>query len=397
MVCGSMRLTTQVAIIGGGPSGLLLSQLLSIAGIETVVLERASRAHVLARIRAGVLEWNTVDLLRYAEVTANLDRRGTPHSGCLLSHNDDETRIDFLGLTGKQVMLFGQTELTADLYRALDKQDTPVFHDVTDVKLSGLKDDQSQVQFRQDGQDFVIDCKYIAGCDGFHGISRASIPKAQLQTFTKTFPFSWLGILAKAPPVSSELIYAASDEGFALASMRSADLARCYIQVPTTEYVQHWSDQQFWDGFARRLPSHAAALLSRGPSIEKTIAAVRSFVCEPMRWGNLFLVGDSAHIVPPTGAKGLNLAAADVRYLSEALIDALGHSRSTTGIDTYSTRALQRVWKVMRFSNQMTQLLHKFETEDAFAKKMRESVFRHLATSETARRDFAENYVGLPH
>lgn len=396
MVCFNMRMKTQVVVIGGGPSGLLLSQLLKLAGIETVILERAARKHVLGRVRAGVLEPGTVSLLRDAGVAANLEKNGIFHDGCTLCNDETEVRIDFKDLTGKQVVLYGQTELTADLYEALDCQGTPIFHEVSDVELTDLEQELTQVFFRHDGKDCVVECQFVAGCDGFHGVSRNSIPASQRKTFERTYPFAWLGILAKVPPVRSELIYASSKDGFALASMRSEELSRCYVQVPSGEMIANWPDQRFWDTFASRLPPDAASGLIMGPSIDKTISAVRSFVCESMRWGNLFLVGDSAHIVPPTGAKGLNLAVSDVYYLTEALVDAFSRNGSTAGLDNYSARALARVWKAMRFSNEMTQLLHRFEEDRSFDSKLRRVSFQHLIASDTCRRDFAENYVGLP-
>ncbi|NVO28184.1 4-hydroxybenzoate 3-monooxygenase [Donghicola sp. C2-DW-16] len=387
---------TQVAIIGGGPSGLMLSQLLNKAGIETVILERSTRDHVLSRIRAGILEWGAVDLLREAGVGARMDVEGIPHDGCYLTDEELMVHIDFRELTGKQVMVYGQTEVTTDLYAAQDAMGTTILHGVQDVAIHDLDQAQSYVTFVHDGQEKRLDCLFVAGCDGFHGVSRKTIPEEKRREFERVYPFGWLGILSRTPPVHDELIYSNSRHGFALASMRNENLVRYYVQVPLTDTVDDWSDDRFWEEFTRRIPSEAAARLITGPSIEKSIAPLRSFVSEPLRWGNLFLVGDAAHIVPPTGAKGLNLAASDVFYLHQALIDAVkGGSR--TGIDGYSELALKRIWKAMRFSWQMTTMLHRFEGEDSFAEQMRKSTLQHLAESETARRELAENYIGLPY
>ncbi len=387
---------TQVAIIGGGPSGLLLSQLLNKAGVETVILERSTRDHVLSRIRAGILEWGAVDLLREAGVGDRMGTEGIPHDGCYLTDEDLMVHIDFKELTGKQVMVYGQTEVTTDLYAAQDKVGTQILHGVEDVSIHDLDQSQSYVTFRHEGEEKRLDCLFVAGCDGFHGVSRKTIPDEKRSEFEKVYPFGWLGILSRTPPVHDELIYSNSRHGFALASMRNENLVRYYVQVPLTDTVEDWSDDRFWEEFSRRIPSEAASRLVTGPSIEKSIAPLRSFVSEPLRWGNLFLVGDAAHIVPPTGAKGLNLAASDVFYLHQALIDAV-KGGSTTGIEEYSARALQRIWKAMRFSWQMTTMLHRFDGEDSFAEQMRKSTLRHLADSETARRDLAENYIGLPY
>lgn len=387
---------TQVAIIGGGPSGLLLSQLLNKAGIETVILERATRDHVLSRIRAGILEWGAVELLQEAGVGERMGREGIPHDGCVLADEDMQVHIDFKGLTGKRVMVYGQTEVTSDLYGAQDAMGTTVLHGVSDVEILDLDQATSRVEFTHEGTRKSLACFYVAGCDGFHGVSRNTIPEEKRREFERVYPFGWLGILSETPPVHDELIYSNSRHGFALASMRHENLVRYYVQVPLADKAEDWSDQRFWDEFSRRIPSEAASRLITGPSIEKSIAPLRSFVSEPLRWGNLFLVGDSAHIVPPTGAKGLNLAASDVYYLYTALIDAV-NGKGTTGIDEYSTRALARIWKAMRFSWQMTTMLHRFDGEDAFAEQMRKATLDHLAHSETARRDLAENYIGLPY
>lgn len=386
---------TQVAIIGGGPSGLLLSQLLNKNGIDTVVLERSSRAHVLSRIRAGILEWGTVELLREAGVGARMDAEGYPHDGCYLSDDDDIVRIDFHELTGKRVMVYGQTEVTADLYEAQDTVGTTIIHGVEDVKIHDLHDVESHVDYTLNGVRKRITCAYVAGCDGFHGVSRQTIPQDKRQEFERVYPFGWLGILSKTPPIADELIYANSKHGFALASMRNENLVRHYVQVPLTDTVEDWSDTRFWTEFKKRMPAEVSDKVIMAPSIEKSIAPLRSFVSEPLRWGNMFLVGDAAHIVPPTGAKGLNLAVSDVYYLKNALISALKDG-DLNGVDRYSEQALARIWKAMRFSWQMTTMMHQFDGEDSFAAQMRKATFSHLKSSKTARRDLAENYIGLP-
>ncbi|MEY8841497.1 4-hydroxybenzoate 3-monooxygenase, partial [Cribrihabitans sp. XS_ASV171] len=306
---------TQVAIIGGGPSGLLLSQLLNRAGIETVILERASREHVLGRIRAGVLEWGTVELLQAAGVADRLHREGMAHEGCFVTDDELMVRIDFKALTGKTVMVYGQTEVTADLYAAQDAVGTTILHEVEDVAIHDAEGSAPHVTFTHDGEARRIDCAYVAGCDGFHGVSRKTIPEDKRQEFERVYPFGWLGILSRTAPANHELIYANSQNGFALASMRSAALSRYYVQVPLTDKVEEWSDERFWAKLKSCLPSEVSATMQTGPSIEKSIAPLRSFVSEPLRWGRLFLAGDAAHIVPPTGAKGLNLAASDIFYL----------------------------------------------------------------------------------
>ncbi|RBP89176.1 p-hydroxybenzoate 3-monooxygenase [Rhodobacter sp. 140A] len=390
-----MQMDTQVVIIGGGPSGLLLSQLLNRSGIETIILERSSREHVLSRIRAGVLEWGTVEVLREAGVGARMEAEGFVHDGTWLSDADRLVHIDFHALTGKRVMIYGQTEVTHDLYDAQDALGTRIIHGVEEVTLHDLDGAQAAVDYTLNGARHRLRCAYVAGCDGFHGVSRRTIPAGKRREFERVYPFGWLGILSKTPPVQDELIYASSPHGFALASMRNANLVRCYVQVPLTDTVEDWPDDRFWAEFRRRLPADAAAKLVTEPAIEKSIAPLRSFVSEPLRWGRLFLVGDAAHIVPPTGAKGLNLAVSDVFYLHQALIEALRHGQEA-GIDGYSQRALARIWQAMRFSWQMTTMLHRFDGEDSFAAQMRRAALDHLARSETARRELAENYVGLP-
>ena len=386
---------TEVAIIGGGPSGLLLSQLLNKAGVATVVLERASRDHVLSRIRAGVLEAGTVSMLREAGVAERLDREGIPHEGCFLTDDDLMVRINFKELTGTSVMVYGQTEVTTDLYTAQDAIGATIIHGVEDVVIHDADSTAPYVEYTLDGARQRLDCSYVAGCDGFHGVSRKTIPADERREFERVYPFGWLGVLSRTSPAHHELIYANSSNGFALASMRSETLSRYYVQVPLTDKVEDWSDARFWTTLKSCLPSEVAETMETGPSIEKSIAPLRSFVSEPLRWGRLFLVGDAAHIVPPTGAKGLNLAVSDVHYLYQALIDAV-KTGDTKGIDAYSERALLRIWKAMRFSWQMTTMLHRFDGEDSFAAQMRKATLYHLSQSETARRDLAENYIGLP-
>ena len=386
---------TQVTIIGGGPSGLLLSQLLNRAGISTVVLERKPRDYVLARIRAGVLETGCTDLIREAGAGARMDREGQLHDGCHLSSNDRMFRVDFRSSIGRQVMVYGQTEVTRDLYAAQDAIGASHIHGVEDVALHDLTG-AAFVTYRLNGESHRIDCDFIAGCDGFHGVSRQAMPAAIRREYEKVYPFGWLGILSNTPPVDSELIYARHDRGFALASMRNPRLSRYYIQVPLTDTVADWPDEAFWAELRARLPTEVAARLITGPSIEKSIAPLRSFVTEPMRWGKLFLCGDAAHIVPPTGAKGLNLAASDVHYLFEGLRQFYA-TATTDGIDRYSQRALARVWQAMRFSWSLTLMLHRFPAATEYERRMQDSALAELEQRESARRLMAENYTGLPY
>lgn len=387
---------TQVAIIGGGPSGLLLSQLLNKAGIKTVVLERQTRDYVLGRIRAGVLEQGCVDLLRKAGCGDRMDRDGIPHEGCYLSTVDGMFRVDFNGAIGRQVMVYGQTEVTQDLYDAQDAIGATIIHVVSDVVLHDLKSDAPYVTYTVDGVEQRLDCDYVAGCDGFHGVSRQSIPVDVRREYERVYPFGWLGVLSHTAPAADELIYANHPRGFALASMRSKTLSRYYIQVPLTDRVEDWSDEAFWDELRRRLPAEVADAMQTGPSIEKSIAPLRSFVTEPMRWGQLFLVGDAAHIVPPTGAKGLNLAASDVNYLYEGLRAAYLDG-DQSGLEQYSEKALARIWGAMRFSWWMTSLLHRFPEQNEFDQRMQESELQQLATLNSAQATMALNYTGLPY
>lgn len=385
---------TQVVIVGGGPSGLLLGQLLHRAGVDTLILERRSRAHVLSRIRAGVLERGTVALLEEAGVGARCRAEGIRHDGTLIGWGGDSFRLGFTEATGHAVTVYGQTEVTRDLYAARDEAGAPILHGVEDVAIEGADTDAPAVSFRHDGQKRRARCRFVAGCDGYHGVSRRTIPEDRRTEHEKVYPFGWLGILSETPPVHEELIYAGSDAGFALCSMRSATLSRYYVQCDAGDDPADWSDDAFWDALRRRLPARHAEALVTGPSIEKSVAPLRSFVCEPMRWGRLFLVGDAAHIVPPTGAKGLNLAASDVHYLSRALIDHF--AGDDAGIDAYSERALARVWKAVRFSWWFTSLLHRFPGQTAFDRRMQRAEFAFLKESVSARAAMAENYVGLP-
>ncbi len=386
---------TQVCIIGGGPSGLLLAQLLHLSGIESVVVERHGRTHVLARIRAGVLEWGSVERLRAAGLGARMDREGFVHGGIHLAAQNRSFRIDLQARAGRPVMVYGQTEVTRDLYAARDAAGGTVIHGAEGVALHDLDGARPHVTYSLDGVGQRIDCDFVAGCDGFHGVARRSVPAGALRTFERVYPFGWLGVLSETPPVGDELIYAHHDRGFALCSMRNRRLSRYYIQVPLEARLEAWPDSAFWDELRRRIPTDAAERIETGPAIEKSIVALRSFVAEPMRWGRLFLVGDAAHIVPPTGAKGLNLAVSDVHYLHQALA-AFYRDGEAGGIETYSATALRRVWKATRFSWWMTTTLHRFPEAGNFGQRIQESELDDLETSATAQTALAENYVGLP-
>jgi p-hydroxybenzoate 3-monooxygenase len=386
---------TQVAIIGAGPSGLILGQLLHRAGIDAIVLEAHTPDYVLGRIRAGVLEQVAVDLLDEAGVGARMHAEGLPHNGIDLLFDGVRHRIDFPGLTGgKQVMVYGQTELTKDLMEARATAGLPTVYEAKDVSVHDFDSERPRVRYVKDGATHEIECDFIAGCDGFHGVCRASAPNNAIRNFERVYPFGWLGLLSETPPVSEELIYAKHQRGFALCSMRSHTRSRYYLQVPLSEKVEDWSDQRFWDELRLRLDAKANAALVTGPSIEKSIAPLRSFVAEPMRFGRMFLAGDAAHIVPPTGAKGLNLAASDVRYLSHAFMEYYGGS--SAGIDHYSARCLRRIWKAERFSWWMTNLLHSFPDTNAFDQKALDAELDYVVSSHAGRTTLAENYVGLP-
>ncbi len=388
---------TQVGIIGGGPSGLLLSQLLHLKGIENVVLEQRSRDYVLGRIRAGVLEQGMVDLLRTAEVADRMDREGEIHEGFDIAFGGRRHRIDLAGLTGGGAAeVYGQTEATNDLYDARDAMGGLVIDEAEDVTPHDIDGDAPFLTYRKDDAEHRIDCDFIAGCDGFHGVSRKTIPDHVLKEFERVYPFGWLGVLSETPPVAEELIYTNHDRGFALCSLRSRVLSRYYVQCSLEDKVEDWSDDRFWDELKQRLPEDAASTLETGPSVEKSIAPLRSFVAEPMRHGRLFLAGDAAHIVPPTGAKGLNLAASDIHYLSHALIDYYGTGDSA-GLEAYSQKALARVWKAERFSWWMTNLLHEFPENGPFGTKMQRAELDYLFSSKAAMTALAENYVGLPY
>ena len=384
----------QVCIIGGGPSGLLLSQLLHRAGIDTVVLERRGRDHVLSRIRAGLLERGTVEMLREAGVGAGVEKDGLVHHGCQLAFRNRGFRIDFERHVGKGVTIYGQTEVTRDLYEARDAMGGAVVHRAEDVAIRGADTESPHVTYAKDGTGHRVDCDWIAGCDGFHGVSRRTIPRGVVKQYERVYPFGWLGILSDVPPVGHELIYANHPRGFALCTMRSRTRSRYYLQVPASENADDWTEEAFWDELRRRIPEDAAESLITGPFIEKSVAPLRSFVAEPMRWGRLFLVGDAAHIVPPTGAKGLNLAVSDVHYLFNALIQAYGGDMA--GVENYSEKALARVWRAIRFSWWFTSIMHRFPDRDDLAQRLRETEIAYLEASDAARHSMAEQYVGLP-
>ena len=388
---------TQVAIIGAGPSGLLLGQLLHKAGIDNVIIERQTGEYVLGRIRAGVLEQGMVDLLRQAGVSQRMDAEGLVHDGFELALDDRQVHIDLKGLTGgRTVMVYGQTEVTRDLMAAREEAGAQTLYSASNVQPHGMKTDAPYVTFDKDGESWRLDCDYIAGCDGFHGVARQSIPVDVLKIFERVYPFGWLGVLADTPPVNDELVYAKHERGFALCSQRSATRSRYYLQVPAQEKVEDWSDQRFWDELKTRLPKALAERLVTGPSIEKSIAPLRSFVVEPMQFGRLFLVGDAAHIVPPTGAKGLNLAASDVSTLFNILLKVYAEGR-TDLLERYSEVCLRRIWKAERFSWWMTSMLHRFPDSDGFSQRIADSELAYFVDSEAGRTTIAENYVGLPY
>lgn len=387
---------TQVAIIGSGPSGLMLAQLLNNAGIAAIVIDRASQDYILGRVRAGVLEQGAVSMMEQAGVAARMHSQGLPHKGFSLAFGGELHRIDMAKLTGKGVMVYGQTELTKDLMDARNSGDAQSFYEAENVEPQGFDTEAPFVTFTKDGQSHRIDCDFIAGCDGFHGASRKAVPQGSIQEFERIYQFGWLGLLADVPPVDHELIYAHHERGFALCSMRSKTRSRYYVQCSLQDKVEDWSDDRFWDELRRRLPDQTAQAVTTGPSFEKSIAPLRSFVAEPLRFGSLFLAGDAAHIVPPTGAKGLNLAMSDVHYLFEGFRDFY-RENSRAGIDAYSSRALDRVWNAVRFSWSMTTMLHKFPELGAINTKIQEAELIYLTKSEAAATALAENYIGMPY
>ena len=387
---------TQVVIVGGGPSGMLLGQLLHQRGIETVVLERQTRSHVLSRIRAGILERGTVELMRQAGVARRLDRECFVHDGVQLSFDNQCFQVNFRKHINSSVVVYGQTELTRDLYDAREAAGAKIIFEAQNVTIQDVETDSPTVTFHANGQSQSIRCDFVAGCDGFHGVSRQTIPTLQRREFEKTYPFGWLGILSETPPVNEELVYAHSDRGFALCSMRNLNLSRYYIQCSLSDKVADWTDLDFWDELKRRIPESLADLLIVGPSVEKSIAPLRSFVTEPMQWGRLFLCGDAAHIVPPTGAKGLNTAVSDVHYLFRGLTRYYQDDDSED-LEYYSERALSRVWKAEQFSWWFTKLMHRFPDQSAFDQKMQQAEISQLRDNSNAQAVMAQNYVGLPY
>jgi p-hydroxybenzoate 3-monooxygenase len=386
---------TQVAIIGAGPAGSLLSHILDRNGVDTVVIERQTAEHVLGRIRAGVLERGSVDILANNGLGDRMMAERFVHEGINIAHGGDMFRVDFASLASSSVSVYGQTEIQKDLYDAAVHRSAPVIFEASDVVVENPTGLRPLVTFVVNGVEDRIECDFVVGCDGYHGVARAAIPESVLQTWERTYPFGWLGVLSETPPVDEELIYAKSERGFALCSMRNEMLSRYYVQCPLDTRLEEWPDDRFWDELSLRLPKHVAERIVTGPSIEKSVAPLRSFVAAPMRFGNLFLAGDAAHIVPPTGAKGLNLAISDVAYLSEGLI-AHYNMGDDSGIDGYSDRAVGRVWKAVRFSWWMTMLLHRFDDQDAFETEMQNAEMSLLQGSRAAQAVLAENYVGLP-
>jgi len=389
-------LRTKVAIIGAGPAGLLLGQLLHSYGIDNIILERQTADYVLGRIRAGLLEEGPVALLDKVRAGARAHHEGLVHDGIELAFGGSRHRIDMKAATGKTVMIYGQTEVTLDLMNARSASGQTTVYEAADVKPHDFDTDHPKVSYVKDGVSHQIECDFIAGCDGFHGVSRASVKPSAIETFERVYPFGWLGVLSETPPVSHELIYSNHARGFALCTMRSTRRSRYYVQCSLDDHIDQWTDDRFWDELKRRLDQEAADHLVTGPSIEKSIAPLRSFVAEPMRFGRMFLAGDAAHIVPPTGAKGLNLAASDVHYLSQALREYYDE-KSIAGIDGYSQKALARVWKAVRFSWWMTAMMHRFPDNGEFGARIQLAELNYLIGSKAAMMSLSENYVGLPY
>ncbi len=387
---------TNIVIIGGGPSGLLLSRLLSLEGIDNIVLEKQSQEHVIGRIRAGVLESGTIEMLKMAGVSSRLEKEGFKHNGIQLSFKNHGFRINLKKLTNKHVTVYGQTEVTKDLYEIIQKENGTVINNAEEVLPREIDTENPYVTFKKNGVETKIICDFIVGCDGYHGISRSTIPKNIVSIHERVYPFGWLGILSETFPVSDELIYANHGSGFALASMRNKNLSRYYIQTSLNDKIEHWPDKRFWDELKKRLPTESADTIITGHSIEKSIAPLRSFVCEPMSWKKLFLVGDAAHIVPPTGAKGLNLAVSDVYYLHKAF-QQYYKFEINDDLNSYSTNALSRVWKAIRFSWWMTTTFHKFPNQTSFDQCIQDSELEYLENSVASQTVLAENYVGLPY
>jgi p-hydroxybenzoate 3-monooxygenase len=388
---------TQVGIIGAGPSGLLLSQLLHVHGIESVVLERQTPEYVLSRIRAGVIEHGLVALMHKAQAGERIAREGLVHEGFNIISNNNQFRIDLKALTGGSVVtVYGQTEITRDLMDARTATNGQLVYEVSDVQIHDLKSKQPRLSYKKEGKNHEIICDFVVGCDGYHGVSRKSIPENALRIFERDYPFGWLGLLSNTQPVSEELVYVNHENGFALCSQRSKTRSRYYIQCELDENLDDWTDDRFWTELKNRLPEEIASNLETGPSLEKSIAPLRSFVAEPMRYGQLFLAGDAAHIVPPTGAKGLNLAASDIYYCSNALIEFY-QDKSEAGLDNYSENCLRRIWNAERFSWWMTKLLHRFPEKSAFDQRIQATELNYLRESEAAQKVLAENYVGLPY
>ncbi len=388
---------TQVAIIGAGPSGLLLGLLLDKQGIDNIVLERVTGEYVLGRIRAGVLEQGFAKLVREAGAAYNMDTKGEIHHGVEFAFNELRIPIELYNLTGESVVVYGQVDITKDMMEEREKRGLETVYEANNVQPHDVKSDNPYITYEKDGVEYKLECDYIAGCDGFHGVSRQTIPDSVKTEYEKVYPFGWLGLMSDTPPMNPELIYSKNDRGFALASMRSQTRSRYYIQVPLTDTIEDWSDEAFWEEFKKRMPQSAVKNLITGPSIEKSIVPTRSFICEPLQYGNLFLVGDAGHIVPPTGAKGLNLAASDVNTLYKILTKVYKEGDKKC-IEQYSPIALRRIWNGVRFSWWLTDLLHDFkDTKDEFDKKMETSEIEYFLNSEAGRKIIAEQYVGLPY